>query len=120
MLNLPQKTFNKIKNVLHRQERELQEEIKTIDKDDPVKSDSLAETSEPGTDSWIADVHRKVVSIKQNLETLLKNTKDSLMNLKTGRYGHCEVCGKHIDVERLEAMPTATRCLACTKKASKK
>lgn len=120
MLNLPQKTFDKIKNILHRQERELTEEIKTIDKDDPVKADSLAETSEPGTESWLADVHGKMTSIKQNLETLLKNTKDSLMNLKTGKYGHCEKCGKHIEVERLEAMPTAKLCLSCSKKPPKK
>lgn len=120
MLNLPQETFNKIKNMLHRQERQLTEEIKTIDKDDPLKGDRLAEVSEPGTESWLADVHGKVVSIKQNLETLLTNTKESLMNLKTGKYGHCQKCGKHIEVKRLEVMPTATLCLSCSKKQPKK
>ncbi len=119
MLELPQKTFNKIKNILHRQERELQEEIKTIDKDDPTKSDGLAETSEPGTESWLADVHGKAVALKQNLDNLLKNTRESLLNLRSGKYGHCEKCGKHIEVERLEAIPTATLCLSCSKKKIK-
>ncbi len=119
MLNLPQKTFNKIKNILMRQQKQLQEEIKTIDKDDPVKSDNLAETSEPGTESWLADVHGKAVALKQNLDNLLKNTRESLMNLRSGKYGHCEKCGKHIEVKRLEAMPTATLCLSCSKKKIK-
>lgn len=116
MLNLPQKTFHKIKNILHRQQRELLEEIKTIDKDDPIRSDGLAGSSEPGTDSWLAEVHGKALAFKQNMEGLLNKTKDALTNLKKGKYGHCEVCGKHIEVERLEAIPTATLCLSCSKK----
>ena len=30
-----------------------------------------------------------------------------------GVYGLCEDCGKEIGAERLEALPSATRCIAC-------
>jgi len=30
-----------------------------------------------------------------------------------GQYGLCESCGKPIGAERLEALPTATRCIRC-------
>jgi DnaK suppressor protein len=30
-----------------------------------------------------------------------------------GVYGLCEDCGKGIGAERLEALPSATRCIAC-------
>lgn len=30
-----------------------------------------------------------------------------------GGYGTCEVCGKPIGAERLEAVPDATRCISC-------
>jgi len=30
-----------------------------------------------------------------------------------GVYGLCETCGKEIGAERLEALPSATRCIAC-------
>jgi DnaK suppressor protein len=30
-----------------------------------------------------------------------------------GAYGLCESCGKEIGAERLEALPSATRCIAC-------
>jgi len=30
-----------------------------------------------------------------------------------GAYGLCESCGKEIGAERLEALPSATRCITC-------
>jgi DnaK suppressor protein len=30
-----------------------------------------------------------------------------------GQYGICENCGQPIGAERLEALPTATRCIRC-------
>jgi DnaK suppressor protein len=30
-----------------------------------------------------------------------------------GAYGTCEDCGRPIGAERLEALPTATRCMRC-------
>ncbi|TSC64165.1 MAG: transcriptional regulator, TraR/DksA family [Microgenomates group bacterium Gr01-1014_93] len=116
MLNLPQETFNKIKRILQRQEKEIERDLKSIEKDDPVKVDGLAESSEPGTDSWMADVHGRAQVLGQNLQLLLAKTKNSLANLKSGKYGKCENCGREIEPERLEAIPTATLCLSCSKK----
>ncbi len=120
MLNLPQETFRKIKRLLQRQEREIEKNLKSIEKDDPVKGDGLAESSEPGTDSWMADVHGRAEAIKGNLQTLLARTKNSLASLRSGKYGKCENCGRQIEPQRLEAMPTATLCLSCSRKTSKK
>jgi DnaK suppressor protein len=33
--------------------------------------------------------------------------------LVAGAYGTCEVCGRHIGAERLEARPASTRCVRC-------
>jgi hypothetical protein len=30
-----------------------------------------------------------------------------------GEYGLCQSCGKEIDIERLKAVPYATRCVPC-------
>jgi len=120
VLNLPQKTFEKIKKVLLRQEKEIEKEIKAIEKDDPVKGDGLAESSEPGTDSWMADMHGRALVLGQSLHTILANTKKSLANLRSGKYGKCENCGKQIEPERLEVIPTATLCLSCSRKKSSK
>lgn len=119
MLDLRQKTFNKVKSLLQRQQKELEEEIKSIDRDDPVKNDSIAESSEPGTDSWLADVHGRAVAMKGNLQQVLSRTKSALDKLRRGKYGKCDNCGKDIEPARLEAMPTANLCLSCSKKLKK-
>lgn len=120
MLNLPRRTLLKIKKVLLRQQKEVEEQIKTLDKENPVLAETAAEAGESGTDSWLAEVHGRMNALKGDLVDLSKKIKTSLANLRKGTYGHCEKCGKHIETERLEAMPTATLCIACSKKASKK
>ncbi len=120
MLNLPQETFNKIKNVLQRQQKEIESNIKSLEKGDPVNGETLAESSEPGTDSWMAEVHGRSMALKQNLLGLLSKTKQSLANLRSGKYGKCDNCGKQIEPARLEAIPIATLCLSCSRKKVKK
>jgi RNA polymerase-binding transcription factor DksA len=38
---------------------------------------------------------------------------EAVSRLDAGSYGVCEVCGKAIPPERLEARPTARRCVSC-------
>lgn len=108
-------TVEKIKKVLLRQQKKVEDDLKAIEDDDPVMENSVAEASEPGTDSWLADTHSRVVAVKENLLDLLNKTKKALANLNTGKYGKCENCGNKIELDRLEAMPTATLCIACSK-----
>lgn len=116
MLNLPQKTLLKIKKVLRRQQKEVEEQIKSLDKENPVLAQTVAEAGESGTDSWMAEVHGRMSTLKGDLVDFSKKIKSSLVNLRKGTYGHCEKCGKHIEAERIEAMPTATVCISCSKK----
>lgn len=121
MLSLTQRNFKKIRDVLLRQQKKVEEEIKSVENDDPVLDKNAAmESSEPGTDSWMADVHGRAVAVKQNLQSMLKKIRQSLHDLRTGKYGKCSECGKYIEAERLAIMPTATLCISCTKKAAKK
>ena len=38
----------------------------------------------------------------------------ALRRLETGGYGMCETCGLAVPLERLEAIPSARLCVACT------
>lgn len=121
MLNLPQQTLVKIKKYLLHRQKQVDEQLKSIESDDPVSAAGLApEASESGTESWLAEVHGRLGAIKGDLLNMSDKIKDSLAKLKKGTYGKCENCGKQIEAERLEAMPTATLCIACSKKAAKK
>lgn len=106
---------DKIKNLLQKQQKKVEEEIESLEKDDPVHSLDMAESSEPGTDSWMADTHSRVVAVKQTLQELLSKIKRSLSAMKQGKYGTCERCGKPIEAQRLKAITTATLCIACSK-----
>lgn len=118
-MHLPQPSLEKIKNLLLHQQTKVEEDLKAIEKDDPILNEGLAESSEPGVDSWMADIHTRVMSTKQTLSDLLSKTKKALTNINSGKYGKCENCHKPIDPKRLEAMPTATLCMACSKKTRK-
>jgi DnaK suppressor protein len=119
MLNLPQSTLNKIKSLLTQQEAQIQEELKSIDKDDPVMMiDAVAEATEPGTESYHADIHSRLTAAKNDLTVLLGKVRISLVRINKGTYGICEKCAKAIEPERLKAMPTATLCVSCSKKSA--
>jgi DnaK suppressor protein len=116
MSNQIRQSFTSIKKILLRRQREVQEEIKRVVKDDPLLSDGLAESTEPGTESWLAEVHGKAVAVKDNLQSMLVATQKALKKIKKGNFGKCENCGKMIEEARLQAMPTATLCISCSKK----
>lgn len=115
-------SVKKIKELLTKHQQKVEEEIELLDQDDPVNSNEVAESSEPGTDSWVADTHTRTVAVKKNLQDMLSKIKRSLQSLSSGKYGKCENCGKKIEAERLSAMPTANLCISCSKlpKFSKK
>lgn len=120
MLNFPENTLNLLKRYLLRQKKEVDKSLKDVKEDDPVHSPALAESSEPGTDSYIADTHTKNVVLEQQLKNAKTGIRAALLKIKNGAYGKCEKCGKPIEMGRLLAMPTAAYCLSCSNKASKK
>lgn len=57
---------------------------------------------------------------REHVAALLEQARDqvsrvdaALRRLDEGTYGRCERCGQPIAPGRLEARPTATRCIAC-------
>ena len=115
MLNFPKETLKFIKKYLLRQQKQVDKNLKEVSEDDPAKSPALAETSEPGTDSYIADTHAKSVVLEKHLKDTKTSIRAALLKIKNGIYGKCEKCGKQIEVGRLLAMPTAQYCLSCSK-----
>ncbi|GAB7388188.1 yteA family sporulation protein [Bacillaceae bacterium] len=52
----------------------------------------------------------KDIALNEHAEQRLKDVEHALAAIERGTYGICEVCGRPIPLERLEALPTATRC----------
>lgn len=120
MLNFPKETLGFIRKHLLRQQREVEKNLKEVGKDDPARSPALAESSEPGTDAYIADSHTKKVVIEKTLKDTKTSIKVALSKIKKGDYGKCEKCSQGIEIGRLLVIPTAQYCVACSQKSSKK
>lgn len=56
---------------------------------------------------------RLVLRARDRELKLIKKIDLSIEALKEGEYGYCDDCGTDIGVARLEARPTATKCLEC-------
>jgi len=54
-----------------------------------------------------------LIARESGLAKELDDIKDALIKIEKGTYGICEQCGKEINPERLEAIPTARLCRDC-------
>lgn len=82
---------------------------------DQSETDSVGELS--SYDQHQADLgtetfeREKDLSILEQVEAELADVEHALRRLDEGTYGTCEVCGKPIPDERLEAMPATRFCV---------
>jgi DnaK suppressor protein len=100
-------------------EQRLHEELDTITKELADLGVSPDGTVEVSFDEGFADAAQttsersNVLSIAEGLKNRLDDVKSALGRLERGTYGQCERCGKEIDPDRLEAIPTARLCISC-------
>ncbi|SDM76645.1 yteA family sporulation protein [Bacillus sp. OK048] len=52
----------------------------------------------------------KDIALNEHTDLQLRNINKALLAMENGNYGTCEVCGKEIPYERLEALPNTTYC----------
>jgi RNA polymerase-binding transcription factor DksA len=101
------------------QERERLEGVRaTFDDEhltDQSESDSVSEISsydqhqaDMGTETFERE---KDLSILEQVEAELADVEFAIRRLDEGTYGTCEVCGRPIPEERLEALPATRLCL---------
>jgi DnaK suppressor protein len=57
--------------------------------------------------------HERLLAIRENLHQMYEQCDDALGRLERGEYGLCRSCGTEIAIERLRALPYATRCVPC-------
>ena len=93
---------------------EIRERLARISKDErrerePLDADFAEQAVERENDEVLTALDG---SIRAEMAQLEK----TLARLDSGAYGVCESCGKAIAPKRLEALPHATRCVACEKR----
>jgi DnaK suppressor protein len=79
--------------------------------------EATGELNSSSADNHLADTatetfDRELESgLEEASERLLAEIDAALERIEQGTYGSCEVCGKPIDPERLEAVPWTTLCI---------
>ena len=58
-------------------------------------------------------------TLGENSEHVLASIDAALQRIEAGTFGTCETCGNPIGEERLEAIPYATQCIDCRRRAER-
>jgi DnaK suppressor protein len=83
---------------------------------DPMAAVSFGKRVGEGTTQAVERIAQ--VSAARSLDAKLRDVERALAKLDEGSYGTCDNCGGPIGAERLAAIPSAVRCVACASSAS--
>lgn len=61
----------------------------------------------------------KILALLRNLEGKQYSLSRALNSIEDGTYGICEICGREISTERLEALSYTTHCVECKEHVEK-
>lgn len=110
-----------IKNFKEKLEKELESlekelsEVARRNPDSPTDWEAIpaerdASQADDNTVADSVDDYEDNNAIVNQLEPKYRDVLDALDKITKGTYGLCEVCGKEIELERLEANPAARTC----------
>ena len=108
--------YEYFKNKLEQEKKLLEEELEKVGRRNPdweATPPTDRDSSSQADENVAADnieAYEDNVAILNTLETRYNDLKSGLDKIKHGVYGRCQVCKEEIEVERLEANPSARTC----------
>ncbi len=116
-MQFPKNLLAQIRAYLENERTKANKSLEQVDMEDPFHNEErLSDNAAIDTEAGEEAGHDRVEAIKQEIIHHLGRIDRALGRLRKGKYGLCEKCGKPIDAKRLEALPTATLCMACERK----
>ena len=110
-------TLERIRQCLLARQQEIVRRIYELEEE-------LQAASEPeieyGDRAQAEDMEEDIEQLDEQSRREWEEIQAALQRLENGTYGICEACGKPISPERLEALPTARRCVPCQEKLEKR
>ena len=106
------------KKLLQKEKKLLEKELETVGQINPENSKDW-EATPPAKDADLAEkeevaerieAYEDNTAILKQLEIKYNEVKDALLRVKNGTFGHCMVCKKEIENDRLVANPAAKTC----------
>ncbi|MDD4106352.1 MAG: TraR/DksA C4-type zinc finger protein [Candidatus Shapirobacteria bacterium] len=114
-ISFPQKLISPIKHFLEKELLKSKRAKKDLKSTDPFLDNNrtLENSLEEDLDEQIGHFETEVKA--KFLSKRIVQLRKALTNIKLGKYGLCERCGKMIDTDRLSINPSATTCVKCEK-----
>lgn len=111
--------LKRLRAELERHRAHLREEIEQQGAD--PDTDELTFADERGFSDRSHDTEERsqLISLVETLRSNLLEVDRALVEITAGTYGVCERCGIAIPTERLEAIPWASLCIDCKRKAAR-
>lgn len=103
LVNMRQATERSLADLEQGLGQELRESIVEFSTYDNHPADIASETYERGKD----------FALREDQARLLTAIDSALTRIEDGTFGRCNVCGREIPAERLQAIPYATSCIGC-------
>lgn len=115
MSHLTPKQLKHLEELMHQRQRVLNEAMdrKREETSSASTEDVIGGVGDPGDESVArmqADL--SIEEAGRELEEL-RDIDAALQRIADGTYGYCDKCGNEIEYRRLEAQPTAVRCVEC-------
>lgn len=84
-----------------------------INADVNEKGDALGKKDEASLER--SKIEREL-NAEKHLKTQLEAVENAIEKCRQGTYGFCEICGKAIPLDRLDAIPHTSLCIECKRK----
>jgi DnaK suppressor protein len=78
----------------------------------PGEEIQMESTADPADRATLEEERNAFLKLKERAANRLREVNDALKRIDEGEYGYCVATGEPIGVDRLEANPTATMCIA--------
>ncbi|MCD6521711.1 TraR/DksA C4-type zinc finger protein [Candidatus Calescamantes bacterium] len=122
---LDRKILEELKAKLLKMKENISKELRELEKDTMEKSLKEASGELSSYSIHFADLgsdaseRDKEFDVLETEEKIIEEIEKALKRMEKGEYGICENCGKEIPLERLIAIPYATKCRECQEKEEK-
>ncbi len=113
--------FKQLRTQLESERERLLVELKQIEADirpseERREGSPFGKREEEATESFELE---KRLALEKQIKDHLARVEHALDKFEKGTYGLCDNCGQPIPLDRLEALPQASRCLNCKAKDAK-
>jgi DnaK suppressor protein len=111
---LPKKTVDALRQALLDERSSLVAQAEDLDAEADISQWRDGGFDDDPADTGSANVEReRAQSLATHARKVLVEIDDALARMDDGTYGICQRCETLIDVDRLDAIPYATMCMAC-------